>query len=117
MNIDRVASTVQIVGVAFVAYLLYKFWDKAGDTGKDVLDKLGNLGVSISSGLFEIWNPITGFKDPVGETLFYTVTFPDGKRHAVASSLVNSAGKFQFNGVWYQMVIGKADKMRYAAKL
>lgn len=71
-------------------YLVYKFVNKAGDT-------LTATGEDIGSTLFDWLNP-----DPTGEMLFYTVTFPDGSRHAIPSrSVVNGIFQNTGNGVNY----------------
>lgn len=72
---------------------------------------LNSLGSAIGSGLFDLFWPAS---DQVGEMLFYTVTFPDGARHAIASGSVNGGGQFTYNNIRWQMLIEKSSKMRYA---
>lgn len=60
------------------AYLFFK--------SKNVLT---NTGEQIGGGLFDLLNP-----GAAGESLFYTVTFPSGDKHAVPSNSVSSDGTF-----------------------
>lgn len=55
----------------------------------DVVKVFRNAGEALGSGLFDLFHP-----DPVGETLFYTVLFPDGQRHAVPSRAVANDATF-----------------------
>lgn len=89
------------------------------DAGKKAKDALNSAGEAIGSGLYDFFHP-----DTVGETVYYTVTFPprpigDGQRHAVPSRSVNANGVFtlpQFFGAQrWQIVVGK-DGFKYAAR-
>lgn len=87
------------------AYFLYR-------TSTAAQRALATAGEAIGSGLFDLFHP-----DQVGETLFYTVAFPDGQNHAVPSRSVNSAGRFvnrnlspsyPGDGKTYQLVVDKS---------
>ena len=105
------------IGVVVIgAYFIYRAIQEVAD----VKDKLADVGSAIGSGLFDFFHP-----DQVGETIFYSVTFPkspvgDGQRHAVPSRSVNAQGQFvlsQFFGqTRWQLLKGK-DGMKYAAKV
>lgn len=90
------------------------------DVSQKATAALADVGSALGSGLFDLFHP-----DQVGETIFYTVTFPappvsDGQRHAVPSRSVSAQGVFtlpQFYGSQrWQIVIGK-DNLKYAAKI
>ena len=81
-------------------------------------DVLANTGSAIGSGLYDFFHP-----DAVGETLFYTVNFPDGSRHSVPSSVVAGDGWFRNahltpnyagDGRTYRIVKRKGTAMLYA---
>ena len=49
---------------------------------------------AVASGLFALFGP----EDKSGPNLFYTVTFPDGARHAVGADRVDAQGIFTWAG-------------------
>lgn len=109
-------TVITVAAIGIGAYALYQ----AIQGLSNVKDKLASVGEAIGSGLFTLFHP-----DPVGETLFYTVTFPaspigDGQRHAVPSRSIDMNGRFilqEFFGLKrWQLLTGK-DGKRYAAPL
>lgn len=75
-------------------------------------NSIQTFGAAIGRGIFTVFHPSGG----VGDLLYYNVGFPDGQRHAVASSQVNSQGQFSYTGRPYQLVTGN-DGMKYAAPM
>lgn len=71
------------------AYLLYQLFT----TVRSGAQALNDAGTAIGSGLYDFFH-----RDPLGETLYYTVTFPDGSRHSVPSRSVDNAGLFRNSG-------------------
>jgi hypothetical protein len=112
-------KTENVLTIGVVAIGVY-FVYRAIQEMADVKDKLADVGSAIGSGLFDFFHP-----DQVGETIFYSVTFPkspiaDGQRHAVPSRSVNAQGQFTlpqfFGSTRWQLLKGK-DGMKYAAKV
>ena len=103
---------VAIVGaLAAGVYLLTRATSK-------VADALTDAGSAIGSGLYDFFHP-----DQLGETTFYVVTFPDGQRHSVPASKVDSSGVFlnqnlaptyAGDGKRYRIVVSKANGTRSA---
>lgn len=98
-------------GVAFVA------WEFLS-VGKKAADALANAGGAIGSGLYDFFH-----KNQMGETLFYTATFPDSVRHTIPSRVVTEDGFFtnsnlspQYagDGVRYRLMKKKTDGLFYA---
>jgi len=104
--------TLALIGAAgFVAYKLFGF---VGGAAKEGLKYLNTAGEALGSKLFDLFHP-----NAVGESLYYTVTFPNGARHAIPSGAVDSAGQFDYvqpplAARRYQLLTGK-DGLRYAA--
>lgn len=78
-----------------------------------VPEALARVGESASAAVFEFFHP-----NAVGETLFYTVNFSNG-RHAIPASTVDSQGRFTFRGAKFVMrdkVVGtKREHWAFAA--
>jgi hypothetical protein len=81
-------------------------------------DALAAAGGAIGSGLYDLFH-----RDPLGETTFYVVTFPDGANHSIPSRSIDNAGLFKNsgNGVnyfgdgkTYRIMIRKSDGRRVA---
>jgi hypothetical protein len=106
-------DTVLIVGAVGIG--LYVIAQAVKGLG-NIKDTLNDAGAAIGSGLFNLFHP-----DPVGETLYYTPTFPDGRRHAVPSRSVSRNGQFtlpEFYGPQrWLLLTSKQDGKRYAAKI
>lgn len=103
---------VAIVGAVLGGlYLLTRAGSKAAEA-------LTSAGEAIGSGLYDFFHP-----NQVGETTFYVVTFPDGSRHSVPASAVDSSGVFlnknlsptyAGDGKRYRIVVSKIDGTRSA---
>lgn len=107
-------EVLRIAIYAIGGYLVVKAFQAVtfvGELPQKSLAALNSVGGALGSGLFNILHP-----DTTGEMLYYIITFPDGKRHAIGSLTVNADGQFSYAGARYQMLVGK-DGMRYAAKL
>jgi hypothetical protein len=92
-----------IIVIGFVYILSRKILSDTvgavGDAASAVNDARVSLGSSIGETIFEWFNkPAGGSSD-----LYYTVLFPDGTRHAIASPDVSSDGYFNYQGVRYRM--------------
>jgi len=105
MKLDSLV-TLGIAGA--LVYAIAKVTGAAGATGR----ALSSVGSAIGSGLYEFFHP-----NAAGESLYYTATFPDGSRHAIPSSAVNSSGIFTRESVRYQLLTDKATGARYAVAL
>jgi len=79
---------------------------------------LTDTGSAIGSGLYDLFH-----RDPLGETTFYVVTFPDGVNHSIPSRAIDNSGLFKNtgNGVNYagdgrdyRVMIRKTDGRRVA---
>lgn len=112
----KTENLITIGVVAVGAYFVYRAIQEAAN----VKDKLADVGSAIGSGLFDFFHP-----DQVGETIFYSVTFPklpigDGQRHAVPSRSVSSQGQFTlpafFGSKRWQLLVDK-NGMKYAVKV
>lgn len=57
------------------------------------------LGEGIGGGLFSIF----GSSSSAADATYYTVTFPDGSRHAIKSANVDSTGNFAYGGTNYRL--------------
>jgi len=111
----KAADELLRVGIYVIGgYALFKLLQGAlfvGSIPANVKNALGSVGSALGSGLFDLFHP-----DQVGESLFYTPTFADGSRHAIASRSVTSLGRFVYNGSTFQLLTGK-DGKRYAVKV
>jgi hypothetical protein len=72
--------------------------------GKNIAGGFRNAGEALGSKLFDLFHP-----NPVGETLYYTVEFPDGRRHSIPSGTVNADGVF----TWVGNSVQQGDGRRY----
>lgn len=71
------------------------------------------VGNKIGSGLYGLFGAPTP-----GSGTFYTVTFPDGSRHAIDSSLVDpTTGVFAYNSTPYSLGVDPATGLRVAYAL
>jgi len=82
MKLEKLLPWAAVIAGAFVISKLFNI-------GKGASEVLTATGEAIGGKLYELFNPATE-----GETLFYTVKFPDGTFHAVASSFVDADGFF-----------------------
>lgn len=85
--------------------------------GTGVLGTLGGSVNAISGGAFQaigetISSWFTPNVQPTGN-LYYTVTFPDGKRHAIVDTSVDRSGYFTYQGTRYRLGISR-DNARIA---
>lgn len=93
---------VLLAGGAYLAYRLV-----SGALGK-VGETLTQTGQQIGEGLFNFFNP-----DPLGETVYYLPTFPDGQKHSIGSREVAQNGTFSYGGARWQMKVNASGK-KYA---
>lgn len=88
------------------------------DTPYEGQGVLGTLGGTINSALpflDDVGSWIGGLipvKGGTGDMLFYSVTFPDGARHAIGESAIQKDGTFTYEGRRY--VLYMQDGKRYA---
>lgn len=94
------AAALLAVALVYSLKQSKKFIDNALQSPRDAL----------ASGLYRLFGPDEEF----GDSLYYTIGFPDGSRHAIPSSSVQKNATFQYQNMWYQMLMGK-DGKRYAA--
>jgi hypothetical protein len=99
-----------IVGALVLYWLVKKLTDFNKGTpyaGTGAVGTLGNVTDQLSGGTLSAFGQWIGDNLPVGgstgASVYYTVTFPDGARHAVDASTVDGAGYFTFNGVAYTL--------------
>jgi len=110
--------------VASVAVAAWYFWDKLMDfnkgtayEGTGAVGTLGNVANQLSGGALQTagetlsrWTYDLLHTDELGDMTYYTVTFPDGARHAIGASLLSKSGTFMYDGkTWtlYQDAAGK----------
>jgi len=104
-------------GVAWGLYQLAKNWPNLiGKIATDlVLDPLKQVGGKIGSGIYDAFHPAS---EQVGEQLYYTPTFPDGKRHAVGSMSVAQDGTFKlpafYGSTLFRLMTDRVSKLRVA---
>lgn len=79
--------------------------------GAGVAGTLGAATNAVTGGTLEKIGSAIGGKlydwfgsDPPATDTFYTVVFPDGKRHAVNAATVSGAGYFTYSGTRYKLV-------------
>lgn len=105
-----------VIGVgAALLYAVVQVGRKIGGAAGAVGDALTKTGETIGEKIYTLFHP-----DVVGESLFYTVTFPDGKRHSVPSRSVSQTGQFWYpatNGKKYQLLVDKATGYKVAKAL
>lgn len=75
-------------------------------------ESLEKAGGAIGRGIYAATNAF----NPAMEALYYTVNFPDGARHAIASSAVDARGRFKYVNVMYQ-IKDDAQGKHYATRL
>lgn len=103
---------VLLGGMVLVGYVLYNLILGIKTAGAGVVaagKALTSVGDALGSGLYTLFGPSDA--QILGETVYLTVAFPDG-RHAVPSSSVNPDGTFTWTGyppgsmspVTYQLV-------------
>lgn len=78
MKLSTVKDIAILAAIAVAIYYLTR-------GAKSVSNALTSTGETIGSTLYDWFNP-----NPVGETLFYTVIFPDGSKHAIPSGAVSN---------------------------
>jgi hypothetical protein len=71
---------------------------------------LASLGESIGSGLFSVFG-----QKPAGPSTYYTVSFPDGSKHAIGDTSVDPSGQFTYSGLRYQL--GVVNGQRVATQI
>lgn len=107
------AGTLITIGVAAgIGYALYRWIDsiggfvkKAGSTAAAAVEETGG---AIGRTIYDLFHP-----SQVGESLYYTVDFPDlGGRHSVASGNVDASGRFLYGARYYQMLQGSDGSKR-----
>lgn len=57
-----------------------------------------STGEAVGSGLFSLFG-----SQPTGSSTYYTVTFPDGSRHAIGDATIDSNSNFSYGGVNYRL--------------
>lgn len=90
---------IVIIGglAAFAIWYLRKQASAAADA---VISLPGNVGSAIGSTLYDWIHPGDGLG--INDT-YYTVTFPNGQRHAIPANTVGASGTFDYAGVNYLM--------------
>lgn len=83
MKLSDAKDLLIVAAILGAAYFLYK---KVGAAQTVLTD----AGSKIGTTLYDIFHP-----NQTGEMLYYTATFPDGTRHAIASTQVDANGKFK----------------------
>lgn len=88
--------TVGLVGVGlYAAYKLLSAGSKVVSTAAGAVGQaFTSTQDALASGLYSLFGPTENF----GSTTYYTVTFPDGSRHAVGADLVDGSGQFTWTG-------------------
>ena len=93
---------VLLGAIALLGYVVYNIVSgvKAGAQAvgagaQAVANALTSTGNAIGSGLYSLFGPTDA--QALGETVFLTVSFPDG-RHAVPSGTINPDGTFAWSG-------------------
>ena len=87
--------------------------------GTGIVGTVGAIANAASGGLFErlgSWFGSIGNND-AGENLYYTITFPDGKRHAIGSRDISSSGRFEYGGAQYVVKVDPTTGAKYAFKV
>jgi hypothetical protein len=75
---------------------------------------LEKMGGAIGQGIYAATHVFS--KNPFGDSLSYTVMFPDGARHSIGESLIDSRGRFRYGTLMYQIKDDAAGK-HYATRL
>lgn len=94
---DNLRPLGSLALAAAAVYLVYKATRVAEGTVKAI----GSAQEAITSGLYSLFGPD---EREFGDWLYFTVSFPDGQKHAIGRSLVDNTGKFQYQNVWYRIL-------------
>lgn len=86
VDFDKWITWGLIAGGIYVVYQVVTTIKATGEV-------LGNAGSAIGTGLYDFFH-----RDPLGESVYYTVTFPDGSRHSIPSRSVDNGGLFRNTG-------------------
>ena len=83
--------------------------------GSGPIGTLGNIANTVSGGsLTRLGEKVASFFVPSpNDKVFatdYIVTFPNGARHAISSTLVNANGFFTYSGVRYRLALDSNGK-------
>jgi len=90
-KIDLLEAVMKTRDILLLAGLAGAVYWLASRGIAQVSKALTSTGEAIGSGLFDFFHP-----HQAGELLYYSVTFPNGDRHAIASGNVDSNGLFRF---------------------
>jgi hypothetical protein len=66
--------------------------------GQAVLSAPGAIGEAAGGALFDWIHP-----DAAGDSVYYTIAFPDGNKHSLAQSMLGPNGEFVYAGINYVM--------------
>lgn len=91
MKLSDVKDVAILAAVAIGGWFAWKAATKVPEAYNAAVD-------ATSDALWSLFGP----KDVMGETLFYTVNFSNG-RHAIPSKSVDSAGRFTYRGAKFIM--------------
>lgn len=100
MNRETKALLLQLAVIGLAGYVGYRV---IRGIGKGARDALTDAGSALGSGLFDLFH-----KDQAGESLFYTVTFQGGAKHAIASRAVDANGFFNYAGKRFRLLIDRS---------
>lgn len=105
--------------IGALAYILYKALNVAGAAK----EALASAGSAIGTGLYDVLHP-----NEIGETFFYTVTFPDATRRSIPSKVVSAQGifrnddsvydkysRYKGDGKVYRIMVLKSDRTKRIA--
>jgi hypothetical protein len=88
----RNSGLLKLALVLGSAYAVYWIITRAlPQLGVAVAGKLSEVGESIGGGLYEWLHP-----NASGTMVYYTITFPNGSRHALPSDSIGSDGRFDY---------------------
>lgn len=111
MNRETQNLLFKLALLAGGAYAVYWFFTSGlKQIASGAANAITNAGAAVGGGLYEFWHP-----GAEGESLFYTVRFPNGAQHSVASSNVSSNGQFSlivppYTNQRWQIVIDKVNR-------
>lgn len=117
MKIKDIENLSMIAIGGAILYMIFKASKTVKDTIASAGQFLSNTGESIGGSVFDIFHP-----NAAGDLLYYTVNFPNGVRHSIASSLVDSNGQFDFvvppySNTRWQIVTNRQDNQHYAQEI
>jgi len=102
LNLNTVVVAGAVIAASYVIYQIFSTAQKGFSTVQSaagaVVDAAGNAYTSardaVASGLYALFGP----EDRSGPNTYYTITFPDGLRHAIGADVVDANGNFTWTG-------------------